>query len=181
MSKLKSAVINDILAVEGGYANDPSDSGGETNYGITVATARAYGYQGSMRDMPVQVARRIYSAMYWDALLLDAVEATAPAIAEELADTGVNQGVKRAGEYLQRSLNVLNDRGRLYGDLVVDGVVGPKTVNALNDYISHRGEDGVTVMLRMLNALQGAFYVDLAERREKDETYVYGWFLNRVA
>ncbi len=36
------------------------------------------------------------------------------------------------------------------------------------------------VPLRALNALQGAFYVELAERRAKDEAFVYGWLLNRV-
>ena len=38
----------------------------------------------------------------------------------------------------------------------------------------------MTVMLRMLDAQQGAFYMDLAERRPKDERFVYGWFLHRV-
>jgi lysozyme family protein len=35
----KTDFITNLLAAEGGYVNDPRDSGGETNYGITVATA----------------------------------------------------------------------------------------------------------------------------------------------
>ena len=46
---LKQRVIDQIIKVEGGYVNDPSDSGGETNYGITKHVARKYGYKGSMK------------------------------------------------------------------------------------------------------------------------------------
>ena len=41
---MKTKIINEIIGVEGGYVNDPSDSGGETNFGITVAVARQFGY-----------------------------------------------------------------------------------------------------------------------------------------
>jgi len=36
------------------------------------------------------------------------------------------------------------------------------------------------VLCRALNCLQGAYYIELAERREKDERFVYGWLKNRV-
>jgi hypothetical protein len=53
-------------------------------------------------------------------------------------------------------------------------------MKALKRYLFLRGRDGQVVLLRMLNALQGAFYIELAERREKDETFIYGWFRARV-
>lgn len=40
-----------LLGNEGGYVNNPADPGGETNWGVTVAVARASGYTGAMRDM----------------------------------------------------------------------------------------------------------------------------------
>ena len=62
---MKEKIINEIIRVEGGYVNDPRDSGGETNFGITVAVARANGYNGRMDCMPRDVAFDIYSAKYW--------------------------------------------------------------------------------------------------------------------
>jgi hypothetical protein len=56
------------------------------------------------------------------------------------------------------------------------------TIAALREYLSKRGPaDGAKVLLRALNALQGAFYIGLAESRPKDERFVYGWFFNRVS
>lgn len=177
---LKQHIINQIIGVEGGYVNDPSDSGGETNWGITIAVARAYGYKGKMIDLPRNIAFKIYSTKYWDINRLDDIAAMSEMIAEELADTGVNMGVRRAGRFLQRSLNALNDRGNVYDDIVVDGLIGNGTIKALEFYIRARKEVGLLVLFRMLNALQGARYVELAERREKDERFIYGWFKHRV-
>lgn len=174
---VQERVINDIIKVEGGYVNDPKDSGGETMYGITVEVARKSGYDGPMKDMPKEVAYNIYSAKYWYPNKLEIIETLSEKIAEEMADTGVNQGISAAAKYLQRSLNVLNKEGTLYPDLEVDGKVGQGTIDALKAYLSKRDE---IVLLRMLNALQGAFYVDLAERRAKDEAFIYGWFKNRI-
>lgn len=181
MSHLKTFIIEGIIEREGGYVNDPDDSGGETMYGITVKVAREYGYTGPMASMPHQTAFDIYTALYWDALSLDQVELISPLVAEEMADTSVNQGAYRAGSFLQRSLNALNDRERLYPDLKVDGKVGTRSIDALEKFSAKRGQEGVSVLHRMLNALQGAFYVSLVERREKDEKFIYGWFLNRVS
>ena len=59
--------------------------------------------------------------------------------------------------------------------------IGPRTLAALKTYIYIRKEVGCTVLYRALNALQGAFYISLVERRQKDEKYIFGWFANRVS
>lgn len=177
---LKEKTINDIIKREGLYSDDPSDSGKKTMYGITERVARSYGYNGKMQSLTRDMAFNIYSKRYWDRLHLDKVEDISPMVAEELADTGVNMGVGRAARFLQRSLNVLNNRQKLYGDLVVDGRIGNKTIARLRIYVRERGAKGEVVLFNMLNALQGAFYVTLAERRTKDERFVYGWFSNRI-
>jgi len=177
MNITKLTVINNILAVEGGYVNDTSDSGGETNYGITKKAAMLNGYFGAIIDMPRQVAFDILAVKYWDKLRGDDLELLSSEIAAEIVDTGVNMGTRRAGIFLQRALNILNSSHSLYNDLYVDGQIGDMTVNALASYLNVRD---VNILLKILNCMQGAFYIELAERREKDEKFIYGWFKNRV-
>jgi len=163
---------------EGGYVNDPSDSGGETNWGITERVARQAGYTGPMKELWKERAREIGKWKYWDALSLDEVASVSPEIAFEVFDTGFNMGQERAAEFLQRSLNVFNRQGKDYPDIRVDGDIGPGTLGALQSYIDRRG---TKVLLKALNCLQGAFYIELAERREKDERFVRGWLDHRVS
>lgn len=177
---LKNKIINNIIRIEGEYVNDPSDSGDETNFGITVAVARNYGYKGDMRYLPRSLAFEIYSNIYWDSLSLTVVEQISPRIARELADTGVNMGVKRSALFFQRCLNVLNLLQKAYADIKVDGLIGSKTIDALRTLARYRGKEGMIVLYKMLNSLQGEKYVSLAEAREKDERFIYGWFTHRI-
>jgi lysozyme family protein len=181
MSQIRDQIIRRVLIVEQGYVNDPADSGGETNFGITITVARRFGYMGKMENMPEQMAIQIYAKRYWNKMYLDQISTISVELAEELMDTAVNMGTKRATRFLQRSLNVLNNKGEYYGDVAVDGIMGPGTLTAFSCYNLKRGPAGMRVLFKILNCLQGAFYVKLAERREKDERFVYGWFKNRVA
>lgn len=168
-------IIDDIIKTEGGYVNDPNDSGGETMYGITVGVARKNGYTGAMKDLPVSLARTIYRDKYVASPGFEKVLAISAPIAAELVDTGVNMGPTIAGGFLQRSLNVLVGAG-----LVEDGKVGPATIKALTTFLNKRGHDGETVLLRALNSLQCARYIDLTRANVKNATFIYGWILNRV-
>ena len=177
--KTKAEIIDDIIRKEGGdkFTDDPADSGGATRWGVTEKRARQSGYAGDMRTMPRSVAEQIYAEDYWDVVRGDDLAALSPAVAFEVVDTGVNMGPARAVSFLQRALNVFNVGGRLYDDMKVDGLAGPVTVNALEDYLAARSE---AALLKALNCLQGAAYIELAERREKDERFVYGWIQQRV-
>jgi lysozyme family protein len=175
------SIIQEIIKVEGGYVNDPSDSGGETCWGITIATARAAGYKGNMKDLSQQQAYDIYYNQYVVAPGFDKVLTLSEKIAAELVDTGVNMGASIAGKFLQQSLNALNDQATQYPDLVVDGGVGKASISALQAFLAKRGADGEGVMLRALNALQGARYISIAEASPKNERFVYGWLKNRVS
>lgn len=179
MTDFKTKLLNEIIKIEGGYSNDPADSGGETNFGITVKTARAADYHGPMETMPKWVAREIYSQEYWDTVGADEIVPLSKSVVAELVDTGVNQGPGTAVKILQRSINVLiidSDDLRTES-LVVDGIPGSGTVAAVKYYLSTRDED---VLLTVMNVLQGFNYIKLAERRKKDERFIYGWFKNRV-
>lgn len=176
----KEKIIYTIMGIEGGYVDDPADSGGKTNWGITENIAREYGYTGHMKALSYDLAFTIYEEMFWDAIKGDGIASLSEQLAREIMDTAVNQGVGRAGTFLQRSLNVLNNNQRHYNDVVVDGHIGASTIEALRLYLKLRGSKGEKVLYNMLNCLQGAFYVTLAERRQKDERFVYGWYEHRI-
>lgn len=173
----KTEIINHIIDLEGGYVNDPSDSGGETNFGITIDVARKFGYMGSMKDLSRNTAVVIYTEKYWESIKGHSLLILSEKVAEEAFDTSVNMGPSRAAKFLQRSLNALNASGRIH-DLKVDGDIGYATTSRLKEYLDERGDD--ETLVKMLNCLQGAFYVELSERREKDKRFIYGWFKNRV-
>lgn len=163
-----------------GYVDHADDSGGATTYGITRAVAISNGYQGDMKDLPLSLAREIYRRRYIVRPNFDRIAQIDPDVGMELVDTGVNMGPSRAAEFFQRCLNVFNLKGSRYADVPVDGDIGPVTVEAFKAFMRWRGSDGKAVMLKALNCLQGAFYIELAESRPKDESFVFGQMRTRV-
>lgn len=176
-----NAVIDEIIRAEGGYVNDPDDRGGETMYGITVAVARSNGYQGAMRDMPRQVAEAIYAKRYVSEPRFDQVLAVNKQIGLEVIDTGVNMGPSRAAEMLQRWLNGFNLPDSGYQDLFVDGRLGPLSIDALKRFLTKRGAEGESVLLRGLNSTQACRYLDITEGNRSQRRFLYGWVSQRVS
>lgn len=175
------AELTALLAREGGFVDHPDDRGGATRFGIVESVARRAGYQGAMRDLPEALARAIYRRRYWVEPRFDAVAEIAPAVAAELFDTGVNMGPGTAIGFLQRSLNALNRRGRDWADVPPTRAVDAATLDALRAALARRGADGVTVLLKAMNALQGARYIELAEARPANESFLFGWLAQRIA
>jgi lysozyme family protein len=173
-------IIEGVVEREGGFVDNPKDRGGPTCWGITEATARRHGYGGTMRNLPRELAVKIYLHDYVTAPGFMQIAAINLAIAEELVDSGVNCGPSRPGPWLQRTLNVLNREQKQFPDLVVDGVLGPATHAALWRVLRQRGKDGETVIVKTLNCLQGAYYMEITERRAANEEFFFGWILNRV-
>lgn len=169
------------IGIEGGYSNNPNDPGGETNWGITIATARTYGYQGPMKDMTKETARDIYRTGWWNLLHLGDVDAINQLVAEELFDIAVNCGPAVPGPYLQRALNIFNRQGKDYPDIPVDGLMGGRTVAALKSFFQVRGAAGERVLLSALLVQLGMRYIQIAESRPQSEDFEFGWFANRVA
>jgi lysozyme family protein len=177
----RDEIIMSVVGIEGGYVNDKLDSGGKTKYGITKKVARKFGYKRSIKSLSLEVALSIYKHKYWNKIHGDELlKSGSEELAHEMFEQAVNMGVGQAGKHLQRVLNALNDRGIHYDDVYVDGDIGANTVRAFYAYSNKRGKDGIRVLTSYLNALQGEFYINLAQRREKDERFVYGWGLNRV-
>ena len=107
-----------LLKHEGGYSDHKDDPGGKTRYGITEAVAREVGYRGNMRELPLDLAQRIYKDRYWDAVQAEHLPAD---IRYAVFDAAVNSGVAQAAKWLQRACGVKDD-----------GVIGPQTIRAAN-------------------------------------------------
>lgn len=95
-----------VLKLEGGYSDDPRDSGGKTQYGITEKVARSFGYSGDMRELTKQTAAEIYKQGYW--LNCKCGELPYP-LSLYVFDCAVNQGSDAAKKLLQAALNVKQD------------------------------------------------------------------------
>jgi len=173
-------IIENLIKVEGDYVNNPNDRAGATRYGITEAVARRNGYTGHMAEFPITSARTIYHKQYVEGPRFNDVARISSRIAEELVDTGVNMGVTVAALLLQRWLNAMNMERRFYEDVKADGYIGEKTLACLDAFLKKRGKEGETVLLRALNGSQAHRYLEITESREKNESFLYGWLLNRV-
>lgn len=174
-------MIEATIGKEGGYSNHPADRGGPTRWGITERVARNNGYAGDMKTLPREKAVAIYRQEYAIAPGFAAVAEISPAVGEELFDSGVNFGPAVPSIWFQQALNGLNDGGKLYADIKEDGDIGPGTLAAFRAYRAKRGAEADSVMLKALNALQGARYVELARGRPANEAFLYGWLRARVA
>lgn len=103
---------------EGGYVNHPSDPGGETNFGITKSVAVFNGYSGPMKDIPLDLVKKIYREKYWDKCGCGNME-TKRAIA--VFDTAVNCGVARANSWNaahESDWDFLKQRQKHYENLI---------------------------------------------------------------
>ena len=117
-----------ILSWEGGFANIPGDRGGATNKGVTIATYRSiFGKERTIEDLRTITDiewLHIFNTLFWNRWKADDV--SDQSIANLLVDwvwASGNYGVKIP----QRVLGVS-----------IDGIVGPKTLAAVNSYPDQR-------------------------------------------
>lgn len=115
-----------ILKWEDGFVNDPTDRGGATNKGVTIATYKAYckrkGYPRptveQLKNIPDAHWREIVKTMYWDRWHADDIHSQK--VANILVDwvwaSGIH-GIKKPQALL---------------GVKADGIVGNKTLSAVN-------------------------------------------------
>lgn len=174
------ALIDAVIGREGKYSNNAADAGGETMWGITIGTARRNGYTGKMAALPRATAVAIYRAEFVVTPGYAAIMPISAAIAEKLVDIGVNCGTAVGSMALQRILSALNNGGKDYPDLLVDGSAQDKTRSALKAYLAKRGKEGEVRLVNALRYVQGERYLDITEKRPANEEFFYGW-LGRAA
>jgi lysozyme family protein len=175
-----------LLQHEGGWVDDPTDRGGESFRGIARrrhpdwsgwrridAARRKPGFPAALerdRYLPRMVAK-FYKDHYWDVFRGDAL--ASDALARELLEAGVHIGHRRAVRFLQQSLNLLNRNGRDYAELVVDGLLGERSRQALAHYLQINGS--VAPLLKLMNLLQGSHYVAIMRADPTQERFARGW------
>lgn len=163
--------IRVILAHEGhAYVNDPSDPGGPTRHGVTLAWAKEHDLDvdgdgdvdvADLQQLTAERAAAEYRKVFWDGLALDGI--IDQHLATKLLDVAVNAGPRVAATLLQRALN----QGG--AGLLVDGDLGPKTRLAANTVPS------TPQLLLRLCLQQAAFYGACIQRNPGLETFRFGW------
>ncbi|HYW38149.1 MAG TPA: glycosyl hydrolase 108 family protein [Terriglobales bacterium] len=157
-----------LLRFEGGYVDDPSDPGGETNKGITMATFRqcSHGLLGldptseNLKSLTDAQAGIVYRALYWDNMSGDDFQLQD--LANIVCDFYVNAGT-HATVLLQRILNGMG------AHVVEDGAIGPASIQALNALSQ-------TEVYRQYKQGRINYYQNLGQRFPQ---FLQGW-LNRV-
>jgi len=108
------------LQFEGGYANDPDDPGGETNFGISKA---AYP-DVDIANLSKEDAIAIYHRDYW---LRPHCDQLPDNIAGKVFDMCVNMGPVPAIRCWQQTINHLSQE---VPGVTEDGLIGPATIKA---------------------------------------------------
>ena len=148
--------------LDSGYVDDPSDSGGETNYGITQKTYDPSGNK-RIRDISIAEVRVIYEQNYWKVAKCDIISTIAPIIAISTFDTAVNCGTTTAIRLLQEALGVKS----------IDGLLGPLTLEALKN-------SNQLALLGSLSIRRQRYYAHLCQLYPKNLKFLIGWVLRTV-
>lgn len=155
-----------ILSWEGGFVNDPDDLGGATNRGVTIATYEAYckkkGYPKPTVERLKNLSKEqwcdIMKTMYWDRWKGDEIKSQS--VANILVDWVWASGVHGI-KIPQKILGVK-----------VDGIVGAKTLNALNSKNPREIFDRIKIA-------RFDFIEDICRARPKNNKFKRGW-MNRL-
>ena len=137
-----------ILKWEGGFVNDPADLGGATNMGVTIGTWKSCGY----------VVNRVLKPHYWDRWKADEIKSQS--VANILVDWVWASGAHGI-KIPQRLLGV-----------TVDGIVGPKTLAAVNARNPRE-------LFDMIKIARFDFIEDICRSRPANNKFKRGW-MNRI-
>ena len=156
-----------LMELEGVHSDDPADAGGDTWYGISRRSYPKIGWPPTREE-----AKNIYAEDFWAPMRLTQVKYYVAQ--EKLFHMAVNMGTRACTRYLQMVLNRCMWPG---ARLVVDGVMGPKTLKALNGNTEDMlGQRKVIEGLRWMSVYH---YQNLAHRKPSQMKFINGW-MNRA-
>lgn len=153
MSERSGKFIQKILALEGGskITNDPSDSGGQTKYGISKKAFPNV----NVINLTEQQAIDIYKNNFYNVCMIDSINDELLAL--HVFDFAVNAGIGRSVKTLQKIVGSAQD-----------GVIGAKTLSMVNS-----GNFSTEFIQARIN-----FYKSIGVG--KNAKFLKGW-LNRVS
>lgn len=158
--------IEKIIAREGGYVDHPADRGGPTNMGITLKTLTMYlarqCTEEDVKNLSKQTARDIYYTNYY---IKPDIKSLPDLIKPVMLDMVVNSG-KRGIKILQDLLTCYN-----YQPGKIDGLIGPKTIQAAQFAAADMGNEFV----RKLTRRRVIFYENLVKADESQRVFLAGW------
>ena len=118
-------ITAEIVRREGGFANDPDDPGGATKYGVTIHTLRALRGSATVADVKALTeaeAVAIFKGQYFERPKINQLPAPLQA---SVYDMQVNAGAN--------AIKILQRLAAEFGvKLAVDGVLGPKSIGAID-------------------------------------------------
>lgn len=160
---------------EGGLSNDPADSGGLTNFGLTLKFLedRRIDVNGDklidekdIYALTLPIAKKIYYMQYWLEFQYYRIKDTS--IATKVLDMAVNMGEFTAHRLVQRAINDI-----IKSPIKADGLLGNQTFNAINS-IPER------YLHQELRDISKEHYLYLIKMNPKNEKFEHGW-LKRAA
>ena len=168
MTNLEKAVDR-LLQIEGFISNVDYDPGGYTFEGISREYAPdwegwKYVDKGDYKKAS-ELVLKFYKERFWEPLKCSKIKSFE--VAFNIFQIGVNRGIKHTIEDVQIACNLLGS------NLVVDGIIGPKTLEAVN---SHNPVRFIEVFL----GLQAKFYIEQAMEKDWAKKFLIGWLRKRV-
>lgn len=147
--------------LEGGFT---VDSGGPTNYGITQSTLDTYQQKNKLPKIDVRAikpeyARKIAKEEYF---VKPKFHLLPDDVSDVIFDYGFNSGTSKAAKDLQRTVGA-----------TPDGVIGPKTLKAVDNYIEKNGKK--SLLKNILDKRQGFMKGLIKQDPEKYGPYEKGW------
>lgn len=154
-------------AVKKGYSNKPSDKGGPTMCGVTIATYERYKKSkgepkptiDDLKKITLKEWLEVLKKYYWDKMSADKINN------QSIANLCVNCLWGSGTSYIKIIQRVLG--------VDADGVVGPVTLAAINNHPNQRELFGKLWERRRL------YFANLVVARPSDEVNFNGW-MNRL-
>ena len=185
--KVFTQALDKVLKHEGGYNETKGDRGGATNFGVSLKFLSQNGdingdgvldfdidgdneiTAEDIQQLKREDAERIYYELFWKPNRYDQIRY--PAIAIKVFDLAVNMGWRQANKILQRAMNAVMGQNFV----AVDGVIGPKTLDALNSLNVTNG----AMVMPVLVAEAAAYYRLIIALNPVLKKFENGW-MNRA-